>query len=103
MLIVSTDEVENLIRKLDDASKLNECRDEVKRMLRIKSELLWWAESGKCCLWQPAAQFTSEIQTLKNVLDAIEEGAISRASSLLKDYVNQLKSIDSNYDSSQPS
>ena len=93
MLIISRQQVENLIHRLNEPTKLKQCRDEVKKMLEIKSALLWRAEGLQpCCgsFCQIEACLTWEVQTLENILDALEEGNTSQASSLLNDYINQL-------------
>ena len=90
MLVITKQGVESLIRGLNDFTKLEQCRDEVKKMLGIKSALLWWAESGKCCSWQPGAYLAVEVQILEDILAALGEGNIPQASSLLEDYAARL-------------
>lgn len=91
MLIISKQQVENLIHRLNDSAQLKQCQDELREMIEIKSALLWWAESGKCCAWQPGVHFAGEIQVIEDALGALEEGNISRAVSLLQDYAIQLE------------
>ena len=93
MLIITKQGVDNLIDRLNGHTQLEQCQDEVSKMLEIESELLWWAESGKCCSWQATAHFTGGIQILKDILNSLEEGDTSQASSLLKEYANQLDEI----------
>jgi len=90
MLIITKQKVENLVFTLKENAKLEQCRHEVRRMLEIKAALLWWAESGKCCSWQPGASLAGEVRVLEDILAALEEGNISQASSLLGDYAAQL-------------
>ena len=90
MLVITKQGVESLIRRLNDSTKLKQCCDEVKKMLEIKSALLWWAESGKCCSWQPGACLAAEVQILEDIVVAVEEGNIPQASSLLEDYAARL-------------
>jgi hypothetical protein len=94
MLIISKEQVAKLIQKLADPAKLDECRDEVKKMLEIKSTLLWRAEGSQpCCGSFEGIKtcLTSEAQILQDVLDALDEGDISRASSLLNEYTCYLE------------
>ncbi len=94
MLIISRKQVENLIKKLTDPAKLDESRDEVKRMLEIKSTLLWRADcSQPCCGSFEGIKtcLTSEAQILQDTLYALDEGNTQRASSLLTEYMNYLE------------
>ena len=91
MLIISKQSVENLINRLENPGELEPCRDEVRRMLEIESELLWWAESGKCCAWQASANLAGKIQLLKDVLSTLEDGNLKQATPLLREYANQLQ------------
>ncbi len=91
MLIITKQGIENLIHRLSTPTELAQCQDEVRKMLEIESELLWWADSGKCCRWQASAYFIDSVQILKDILNFLEEGNTSQALSLLKEYANQLK------------
>jgi len=94
VLVISRKQVENLIKKLGDPAKLDECRDEVKKMLEIKSTLLWRADcSQPCCGSFEGIKtcLTSEVQVIEDVLDALDEGNVSRASSLLTEYMGYLE------------
>jgi hypothetical protein len=95
MLIISRQQVENLTQKLADPMKFDEARDEVKKMLEIKSTLLWRAEPETCCgsLCQIRTCLTSEVQILEGVLNALDEGNISQASSLLREYMYYLEQL----------
>jgi hypothetical protein len=93
VLIISRQQVENLIHKLSDPAKFDECRDEVEKMLEIKSALLWRAEGPQPCCGsfdQIKTCLASEVQILEDVLNALDEGNISQASSLLREYTNHL-------------
>ena len=99
MLIITKQGVENLIHRLSDPAKFDECRDEVEKMLEIKSALLWRAEGPQpCCgsFGQIKTCLASEVQILEDVLDALDEGNISQASSLLRDYTKHLEPLGSN-------
>jgi len=92
VLIITKQGVESLTYRLNDSAKFSQCRDEVKKMVEIKSALLWRAETAQaCCGWQLGACLASEVQILEDALNALEEGNTSQASSLLNDYVNQLE------------
>ena len=90
MLIITKQGVENLVQRLSAPDELERCQDEVERMLEIESELLWWAQSGKCCQWQAGAYFTGKIQLLKDALNALSEGNTAQAASLLQEYASEL-------------
>ena len=89
MLEITRQSIENLIERLTASDELEQCQHEVKRMLEIESELLWWAESGKCCRWQARAHFDGRIQLLEDILHSLNEGNITPASLLLTEYANQ--------------
>jgi hypothetical protein len=94
VLIISKEQVENLIHKLTDPAKFDECRDEVGKMLEIKSALLWRAEGPQpCCgsFGEIKTCLASEVQILEDVLNALDEGNISQASSLLTEYTSYLE------------
>ena len=90
MLIITKQGVGNLINRLSTPNNLEQCRDEIQKMLEIESEHLWWAESGKCCRWQVTGCLAGRIQTLKDALNSLNGEDISRAASLLREYANQL-------------
>ncbi|MDY6911312.1 MAG: hypothetical protein SVM79_03010 [Chloroflexota bacterium] len=46
LLIISKEQIGNIIDKLGDFSKIDACIEEIKRMLDIKSALLWRADAG---------------------------------------------------------
>ena len=97
MLIISKQQVENLIHRLDDPTKLRQCQSEVKKMLEIKSASLWRAEELRPCCGsfdQIKVCLASEVQILEDALDALNEGNISQASSLLRDYTNHLEQLE---------
>jgi len=88
VLIINKEQVGNLLHRLSTPGELEHCRDELEKMLEIKSDLLWWAESGKCCS-QPVKEFlVNEIGMLESILNFLKKGDISQASSLLTDYMN---------------
>ncbi len=94
MLIISRKQVDNLIKKLTDPAKLDECRDEIKKMLEIKSALLCKAEGPQpCCgsFEEIKTCLTSETQILQDVLNALDEGNVTRATSLLTEYKGYLE------------
>lgn len=93
MLIISRQQVENLLRKLTAPAKLDECRDEIKKMLEIKSVLLCKAEPQPCCgsYEEIKTCLTSEVQILQEVLNALDEGNIPKATSLLTEYKGYLE------------
>ncbi len=89
MLIITKQGIENLVNRLSAPTEVEQCQDEVRKMLEIESELLWWAESGKCCRWQAKTHFEGRIQLLEDVLKTLNESNRALASSLLREYANQ--------------
>ena len=97
MLIISEEQVENLVAKLGDPAKLDEARREVEKMLEIKSTLFWRADGPRSCcgtLEGIKVCLDSEVRVLEEVLDALDKHDIPRASSLLKDYTKQLALLE---------
>jgi hypothetical protein len=97
VLVISEQQVENLIDKLNDPAKLDESRDEVKKMLEIKSALLWRAGGPRSCcgsLEEIKVCLDSEVEILEEVLDALDKDDIPRASSLLRDYTKYLELLE---------
>jgi len=96
--VISKEQVENLINKLNDPAKFDECRDEVEKMLEIKSALLWRAADGiqPCCgtFCEIRTCLDSEVQILEEVLDALDKHDIPKASSLLRDYIKYLELLE---------
>ena len=95
MLIITRQAIDNLINRLENPGDLEQCQDEIRRMLEIESELLWWAESGKCCRWQARPYFDGRIGLLKNALNSLTEGNTAGASSLLREYADQREKYES--------
>jgi len=97
VLVISKEQVENLINRLSDPAKFDECRDEVKKMLEIKSVLLWRAGGPRSCcgsLDEIKVCLDSEVQILEEVLGALDKHDIPRASSLLRDYTHCLELLE---------
>ena len=95
MLIISRQQVDNLIQKLTDPAKFDECWDEVVKMLEIKSALLWRADGMQPCCGsfdKIKVCLASEVQILEDVLSALDKGNISQVSSLLTEYTGYLAS-----------
>lgn len=87
MLIISKDQVRALIEKLNDSSRIDSGIEEVKRMLEIKSALLWRADAGSCCVGRDLpVRLDGEVRMLENTLHALEEGNVVEGISLLADY-----------------
>lgn len=98
MLIISKQQVENLIDKLADPAMLDESRDEMEKMLEIKSALLSRAADGMqpCCgtFCEIRTCLDSEVQVLQEALDALNENGIDKASALLRDYTKYMKLLE---------
>ena len=91
MLIITKQSVDNLVRRLSDSGELEQCKTEVGQMLEIEADLLWWADSGKCCMWQAGSYLTGGVQILQDVLSSLEDGDTGQAALLLQEYGAQLR------------
>ncbi len=98
MLIISKQQVEKLIDKLNEPARFDESRDELEKMLEIKSALLWRAADGiqPCCgtFCEIRTCLDSEVQVLQEALDALDKNDIPKASSLLRDYIKYLELLE---------
>ncbi|MDY6912306.1 MAG: hypothetical protein SVM79_08130 [Chloroflexota bacterium] len=87
MLIISKTQVEVLRNRLADPGGLESGLREVRRMIEIKSTLLWRADLASCCVGpQWAARLDAEVQILENTINELETGNIDTAISLLGEY-----------------
>jgi hypothetical protein len=98
MLIISKQQVERLIEKLNDPAKFDESRAELEKMLEIKSALLWRAADGiqPCCgtFCEIKTCLDSEVQVLQEALEALDKRDIEKASSLLGDYIKYMELLE---------
>jgi len=98
VLIISEQQVENLIDKLADPARFDESRDELERMLEIKSALLSRAADGiqPCCgtFCEIRTCLDSEVQVLQEALDALDKHEIPKTSSLLRDYIRYMELLE---------
>jgi hypothetical protein len=95
LLIISRQQVENLIDKLADPAKYDESRAELEKMLEIKSALLSRAADGiqPCCgtFCEIRTCLDSEVQVLGEALDALNKKDIDKTSALLRDYIKYME------------
>ena len=98
MLLISRQQVENLIDRLNDPARFDESHDEMEKMLEIKSALLWRAADGfqPCCgtFGEIRTCLDSEVQVLQEALDALDKHDIPKASSLLRDYTKYMELLE---------
>jgi hypothetical protein len=98
VLIISKQQVENLIDRLNDPARFDESRDELEKMLEIKSALLSRAADGiqPCCgtFCEIRTCLDSECQVLQEALGALDKNDIHKASSLLRDYIKYLELLE---------
>ncbi len=86
MLMISREQVGSLVGRIGQGADAS-CLEEVKRMLEIKSTLLWRADAACGCVGTgPAHALYMEIQMLEDILGALEAGDIVRGVSLLEQY-----------------
>ena len=98
MLIISRQQVEDLIEKLSDPARFDESRAELEKMLEIKSALLFRATDGiqPCCgtLCEVTTCLDSEVQILQEALDALDKEDTEKASALLRDYIKYMEQLE---------
>lgn len=98
MLIISREQVEGLLDRLGDRARLGESRGELEKMLEIKSALLWKTTDGMqpCCgsFCSIKNSLDAEVKVLEEALAAFDRDDISRASSLLKDYIDYMELLE---------
>ena len=98
MLIISKEQVADLIDKLADPAQFAQSRDELEKMLEIKSALLWRAADGfqPCCgtFCEIRTCLDSEVQVLQEALDALDKHDIPKVSSLLRDYTKYMELLE---------
>ncbi len=94
MLIITKEGVEALKERMSNPKNIEQCRDELKRMLEIKEALLWRAEDARsrCCIpWQLPARLGWEVQALEKALASLDEGDRKGAMVRLEEYASQLE------------
>ena len=93
MLIINRDSVDKLRKRLSNPEAIEQCKDELKRMLEIKEASLWRAEGGFCCGSFESIKdcLVGEVQLLEKALVALEQGNIAEASVLLESYAGQMQ------------
>jgi hypothetical protein len=87
------DSVISLREKIADPKKKAECIADVENMIKMKESHLARADWGSCCgnICNLASQIDSELQMLRNTLEALRKGDSAKASSLLEDYIALLQ------------
>jgi hypothetical protein len=98
VLIISKHQVEDLIDEMADPARFDESRDELEKMLEIKSALLLRAADGiqPCCgtFCEIRTCLDSEVQVLQEALDALGKKDIEKVSSLLRDYIKYMELLE---------
>ncbi len=98
MLIISKQQVEELIDRLADPARLDESKAELEKMLEIKSALLSRAADGiqPCCgtFCEIRTCLDSEVNILQEALDALNKKDVDRVSSLLRDYIKYMELLE---------
>jgi hypothetical protein len=97
MLVISRQQVADLIRKLPDPAYTGECRNEVETMLEIEAALLSRATDmlQPCCgsLDTVKSCLAAETSILEKTLDAIDSKDHSRAILYLQEYTLCLEAL----------
>jgi hypothetical protein len=98
VLIISKQQVEELIDRLADPARLDESKAELEKMLEIKSALLSRAADGiqPCCgtFCEIRTCLDSEVNILQEALDALNKKDVDRVSSLLRDYIKYMELLE---------
>jgi len=89
IFLISREQINHLIGRLQKGSELEACIDEVKRMVQIKSTLLWRADAACSCVGNgPATTLFMELSLLENALDCLEQGDVAAGASLLREFLD---------------
>jgi hypothetical protein len=89
MLIINSETVDQIKRKISSPATRLEAIQDIKRMLEIKKALLWRADAGTCCA-PDASELRNllirEVDLLEKALASLEKGNDAEAVSRLEDY-----------------
>ena len=94
MLIINKATVNAIKQKLNGSGRTPEVVGDVTRMLDIKKALQWRCEAmTPCCgsFCNITSQINHEIAILEDILTTLEKGNVTRASSLLEEYMQTLE------------
>jgi hypothetical protein len=96
MFIISKEtmnSVMSLREKIADPGKRAECIADVEDMIKMKESHMARADWGTCCgdICNLIPQIESEIQMLRNILEVLRNKDITKAASLLGDYISFLQ------------
>ena len=85
---ISKDQTRSLRDRLSGSGQPESGIEEVKKMIDIKSTLLWRADYACACVGNgPMNSLYAEVQILENVLDAMENGDGLKAAAILDEYL----------------
>jgi len=77
MFIISEAQIKSLKDRLNIPEERDACIEEVRKMLEIKSGLLWRADVAWCCVGTDMCNYLdAEVRTLEDILIALEKGNI---------------------------
>ena len=94
MLIITKEGIKALVERMSDPKRIDQCREELKRMVEIKQSHAWRAEDGRsrCYLpWTFVARLDWEARVLEKALAALDDGDRRGAMAMLEEYVSQLE------------
>ena len=88
-----------LNRRLKDATQINACREELESRLIAKDDFLWRMETSLSSFSDFVSaglgnQLAQELDFLEKIIDALKNGDIARATSIIDAYASQLASLD---------
>lgn len=93
MLIITRESVTALKEKLASGQNVEQCQDELKKMIEIKEALLWRSERSCACVGTTLpTSLAWETETLEEALSAVGGGRIPQAVSLLDAFISRLES-----------
>ena len=91
MLVLGKNQTKLLVDRLQKADELEACVDEVRKMVEIKSTLLWRADAACSCVGNgPATTLYMELSLLENALGSLEQGDIAAGTAQLREYLDVL-------------
>ncbi len=91
MLIISRDQINSLLARMQDPGRREECRREIEAVKGIKEGLYWRADAGTCCGGPAlAGHLFAQIRTLEDALQALDEGRREEAVLLIEDFASDV-------------
>jgi phage tail sheath protein FI len=101
ILIINKELIEDITQRIASSGITSGAIADVKKMLEIKEALLWRADAGTCCGAQLRGitfSLENEVNTLKNILSALEVNNTDQAIRLLTGYSDMIDPAQGDYE-----